>query len=121
MGRSNKAARQRNHRLNRRAKGESRPIVRDQSTPRIPVDELVIPDGMCMANPRKPKAFFSTETKARKALEQAQRVRARMGSGHVEKRYYKCDHPVRNCGGYHLTSRESYDAAWKRSTSQEAS
>lgn len=114
MGRSNKAARGRNVRLDRRAKGERRLVIKDQSIPRTPVDELVLPDGMCMANPRKPKAYFLGEDKAQRALEQAQRARARMGSGHVEKRYYRCDHPVRPCGGFHLTSREDYDAStWK--------
>lgn len=67
-----------------------------------------MPDGRCdFMNPRKPKARFSSEDKAKKALEQARKRRAQMGSGHIEKRYYKC--PEGGCGGWHLSSREAFD------------
>lgn len=120
MGRKNNAARQRNAkgRLNRREKGAARrPSEHAKVPPRIPVNELVMPDGRCTRNPRRPKDIFRTEEKAQRALEQAQRTRARMGSGHVEKRYYECEVAEGGCGGYHLTSREAYDPAWKRGTS----
>lgn len=47
-----------------------------------------------------------TEADANKALAQAQADRARRGSQHVEKRAYAC--PPGGCGGYHLTSRETF-------------
>lgn len=119
MGRSNNSARQRNAkgRLNRREKGASRlPAAGVRSVPRANAEDLVIPDGSCLRNPRKPKAKFNTETKAATALRQAQAQRTRMGTGHVEKRYYLCPESEGGCGGYHLTSREEYDPAWKRGT-----
>ena len=113
MPRSNKAARSKNRRLDRRPKGERR----QQSTqrpPRVDLTDLVMPDGRCMRNPRRPKDIFYSVEKAQKALEQAQRTRIRMGSGHMEKRFYLCKESEGGCGGHHLTSRESYDPTWKR-------
>lgn len=114
MGRSNKAARRRNSkgRLDRRQKGAPR-MPKRKLVERVAPEELVLPDGQCtFRNPRKPKARFATEEKAAKALRQAQQQRARSGSAYVEKRYYAC--PEGGCGGYHLTSRESYDErAWR--------
>lgn len=109
MGRKNRNASR--VRLARRVKGESRPpkIV----VARVQVEDLVLPDGQCRFQGKRPKARFATAAKAKKALEQAKRQRAATGSGHVEKRYYAC--PEGGCGGYHLTSRETYDEeAWKR-------
>lgn len=122
MGRSNNAARQRNSRgrLNRRDKGEARLDNRNMAVRRIPVEKLVMPDGRCMRNPRRPKDIFKTAEKAQAALEQAQLIRARTGSGHVEKRFYLCEVAEGGCGGHHLTSRESYDPAWKRGADEEA-
>lgn len=115
MGRSNKAARQRNSRLNRRERGASRPpSVRDTLIPRVDVSQLVMPDGRCTRNPRRPKDIFLTEEKARRALVQAQQTRARMGSGHMEKRYYRCEASEGGCGGHHLTSRDEYDPNLRR-------
>ena len=117
MGRSNKAARQRNARgrLNRRVKGEGRPWTPPTNVaPRVELKDLVMPDGRCTRNPRRPKDIFYTPEKAQKALEQAQRTRIRMGSGHMEKRFYLCEESEGGCGGHHLTSREAYDPAWKR-------
>lgn len=118
MGRSNSAARQRNQRgrLDRRPKGEKRDKAKGQAgrIQRLAIEDTVIPDGMCRRNPRKPKAIFSTEAKASRALEQAQRTRIARGSGYVEKRYYPCLEAEGGCGGYHLTSREAYDPAWKK-------
>ena len=80
--------------------------------PRERLDRLVMPDGQCTSFGRRPKARFGTEEKAAEALASAQRRHKRVGSGHVEKRYYAC--PEGGCGGYHLTSRESYDGnSWK--------
>lgn len=121
MGRSNKAARARNHRLNRRVRGETRQSSTVRSIPRVEASDLIIPDGQCHRNQRRPKAMFATESKAAAALKQAQQMRARMGASTVEKRYYACLETEGGCGGYHLTSRESYDPAWKRTTNQEAS
>lgn len=116
MGRSNRAARTRNAkgRLNRREKGAPRRERGNMTIQRVEAEDLIVPDGMCLRNPRKPKAKFDTEAKAGAALRQAQRMRARQGSAHVEKRYYPCPEAEGGCGGYHLTSRESYDPAWKR-------
>lgn len=66
----------------------------------------MIPDGTCHFIRRSPKAMFATKEKAEKALRQAQLNRQRIGSGRMEKRFYKC--PEGGCGGYHLTSREEY-------------
>ncbi len=110
MGRKNRNASR--TRLARRVKGEGRP-PKITTTPRVQVEDLVLPDGQCRFQGKRPKARFATQAKARKALEQAQRQRAKTGSGHVEKRFYPC--PEGGCGGYHLTSRETYDEeAWKR-------
>lgn len=119
MGRSNKAARTRNAkgRLNRREKGGVRmgpPI--NHSIERVSAEDLIVPDGSCLRNSRKPKAKFNTEAKAKAALIQAQKMRSRMGSGHVEKRYYLCPADEGGCGAYHLTSRETYDNLWKKAT-----
>lgn len=104
MGRKNSAPGKK-RRLDRRVKGEVR--VRDTRIERVPVTKLIIPDGNCtFPNPRRPKARFATEEKARAALEQAQSQRARAHSRYVEKRYYAC--PEGGCGGFHLTSREEY-------------
>lgn len=117
MGRSNQAARQRNSRgrLNRREKGASRlPSTRDTHIPRVDLSQLVMPDGRCMRNPRRPKDIFMSEENAERALRQAQQTRLRMGATHMEKRYYLCKTSEGGCGGHHLTSREEYDPAWKR-------
>lgn len=109
MARKNNNVRRSNTkgRLPRRQRGE-RPAKISVPTPRNPVEDMIIPDGQCtFMNPRKPKARFATPEKAAKALRQAQRLRARTGSKHVEKRYYRC--PEGGCGGYHLTSREQFD------------
>jgi hypothetical protein len=93
-------------RLDRRPKGERRAKMKEM--PRVPVEDMVLPDGQCrFQSPRKAKARFATKEKAAKALVQAQHQRARTGSLHVEKRYYKC--PDGGCGGYHLTSRDEFD------------
>lgn len=75
---------------------------------KIPVEKLVMPVGKCsFQNPRRPKAIFKDKETAHEALRQAQLKRSRTGSGHVEKRIYQC--PEGGCGGWHLSSRESYD------------
>lgn len=105
MGRKNRNAAR--ARLSR--KGEGR--IPQLPVRRVAIDELIIPDGQCTFRTRKPKARFSTKAKAETALSQARRQRERIGSGHVEKRVYQC--PEGGCGGFHLTSRESYDEnAW---------
>ena len=69
---------------------------------------MVLPDGRCnFMNPARPKARFATKEKADKALVQAQKKRQFSGSGHVEKRVYRC--PEGGCEGWHLTSREVFD------------
>jgi hypothetical protein len=75
--------------------------------PRVKIEDLVLPDGQCKHFTKRPKARFATKDKAEKALHQAQQQRARIGSGHVEKRTYKC--PDGGCSGWHLTSRETFD------------
>jgi len=123
MGRSNAAARKKNHRLNRRVKGESRQRTPDRTIARIEAEDLIIPDGRCFRNPRHPKAKFNTQKKAAAALKQAQSQRRRAGVAwsKTEKRYYPCPEAEGGCGGYHLTSREEYDPTWKRTKPQEAS
>lgn len=108
MGRKNSRANR--TRLQRRQRGEK--PLKVSGLPAIQIEDLIIPDGVCNFQGRK-KARFATEERAATALRQAQHNRARRGSGHVEKRYYPC--PEGGCGGFHLTSRETYDAdAWKR-------
>ena len=111
MGRKNSKVRRANDRgrLARRAKGE-RP-VKPVAAPRLRVEDMVLPAGKCYFRSRRGKVIFTTEAMARKALEQAQVQRARMGSGHVEKRFYRC--PEGGCGGYHLTSRDEYEERGK--------
>lgn len=109
MGRKNSNVRRSNDkgRLARRQRGELH-IHPSKQMPRIHLEDLVLPDGQCrFMNPRRPKARFATKAKAEKALIQAQQQRARTGSLHVEKRAYPC--PEGGCGGWHLTSRESFD------------
>jgi hypothetical protein len=114
MGRKNDNVRRKNvkGRMDRRERGAS-PFQPVKQQPRVPLEELVLPDGMCMfQTKRRPKARFATEEKAQKALRQAQQQRARTGSAHVEKRYYQC--PEGGCGGFHLTSREAYDEGQRK-------
>lgn len=108
MGRKNSNVRRKNTkgRMDRREQGKVTRAVKQQ--PRVQIEDLVLPDGQCrFQTKRRPKARFATPEKAQKALTQAQQQRARIGSAHVEKRYYKC--PEGGCGGYHLTSREAFD------------
>lgn len=109
MARKNNAVRRNNSkgRMDRRGKGEIRlPKPKAQTWDRL--EDIVIPTGKCsFQTPRRPKARFATEADARKALQHAQRNRERTGTGHVEKRFYKC--PEGGCGGFHLSSREAFD------------
>lgn len=88
---------------------------RGTATPRrdvqINVEKMVTPDGRCYFRNRSGKDIFLTKEKAERALRQVQTQRLRSGTGHVEKRYYRC--PEGGCGGYHLTSRESYEERGK--------
>lgn len=105
MGRKNNRVGTRN--TSRAAKKELADIPKmTRSMYKMPTANLVVPDGQCNFKSKRPKARFATETKAKKALEQAQRKREAIGSGNIEKRYYAC--PKGGCGGYHLTSREEY-------------
>lgn len=113
MARKNGKVRRANDRgrLARRTRGETR-APKNSQQPRIQIETMVIPDGKCFFRNRKGKVKFNTEAKAKAALRQAQLERSRIGSRHVENRYYEC--PQGGCGGYHLTSREAYDeTAWK--------
>lgn len=76
-------------------------------TQRVDVEKMVTPDGKCFFRSKFGKDIFLTETKAARALKQVQQQRLRQGTGHVEKRYYSC--PEGGCGGFHLTSRETYE------------
>lgn len=108
MGRKNRNVRRStsaSRRMAERGDRPSRSSHGDHAIPRTPVEQMVMPDGICRRNSRKPKARFNTPEKAQKALEQAQRERSRTGSGHVEKRFYKCS----ACDGYHLTSLEAFE------------
>jgi hypothetical protein len=99
MGRRNHTRRKPQAR--RRADGtrfQSRP-------PAQPVETLVVPHGKCFYRSRKGKMIF-TQNEAEKALRQAQADRVRRGSAYVEKRVYEC--PEGGCGGWHLTSRETW-------------
>jgi hypothetical protein len=107
MGRKNDRVRRSNAR-GRLDRGSDIPRIKVPQQPRIQVQDLILPDGKCgLMNPRRPKARFATESKAAAALKQAQQQRARVGSTHVEKRYYEC--PEGGCGGWHLSSREEFD------------
>ena len=74
---------------------------------KVNVETMVTPDGRCFFRNRFGKDIFMTKEKAERALRQVQKQRRRSGTGHVEKRYYPC--PPGGCGGYHLTSRETYE------------
>lgn len=105
MGRKNSRVKRANDRGRRARQAEAlMPKVRENA--RVRPEDLVLPDGKCYSTSRRGKARFDTKEKADKALRQAQRQRARMGSGHVEKRVYPC--PDGGCGGFHLSSRETY-------------
>lgn len=81
---------------------------KEKRQPRVSVEDIVLPDGQCrFQTPRRPKARFATKAKGEAALKQAQQQRSRIGSTHVEKRVYEC--PEGGCGGWHLTSRETFD------------
>lgn len=111
MGRKNSAVTKKNARRDRRQKGVGRapkPVI-----PRVQLEDLVLPDGQCRFQTRKPKAKFDTKEKAEKALKQAQKQRERTGSTHVEKRVYRC--PEGGCEGWHLTSRAAFDEkVWRQ-------
>lgn len=114
MGRKNQNVRRKNvkGRMDRRERGQA-PLRPVKQQPRVQLEDLVLPDGMCrFQTKRRPKARFATVEKAEKALVQAQQQRARTGSAHIEKRYYRC--PEGGCGGYHLTSREAYDEGQRK-------
>jgi len=108
MARKNSKVRRSNDkgRMARRERGQ-RPAKGAPAMARVPLEDLVIPDGRCYFQSRKGKAKFATKAKAQTALDQAQRNRARQGTMHVEKRFYEC--PPGGCGGFHLTSRDEYD------------
>lgn len=111
MPRRNGAVARKNSRKDRRQKGADR--VPQPVIPRVRLEELILPDGQCTFQGRKPKVRFVTKAKADRALRQAQHERARTGSTKVEKRVYKC--PEGGCEGWHLTSREEFDEdLWRR-------
>lgn len=110
MARKNGKVRRSNDkgRLARRSRGEHIPRQQVKQQPRVPVEDLILPDGKCdLMSKRRPKARFGSKEKANAALRQAQQQRARTGTGHVEKRVYEC--PEGGCGGWHLSSREAFD------------
>lgn len=96
----------RNHRSARPQARRRADGTRFQSRPPAPdVEKLVVPKGKCFFRSRKGKMIF-TRVDAETALKQAQLDRVRRGSAYVEKRVYEC--PPGGCGGWHLTSRETY-------------
>jgi hypothetical protein len=108
MGRKNSKVGRSNDRGRRaRMAAKERGISSDMSQARIEVSKMVTPDGRCYLQSRRGKDIFLTVEKAERALKQAQTMRRRSGTGHMEKRFYPC--PDGGCGGYHLTSRETYE------------
>lgn len=105
--------------MTRRNRNKSRPQARRRadglaSTPRkpqhlqrVPIEEMVVPQGRCFFRSRHGKLRF-TEGDVEKALKQARRNREAEGRTYTEARYYQC--PPGGCGDYHLTSRTEYDA-----------
>lgn len=73
---------------------------------RVPLEQMIVPKGKCYFRSRGGKMIF-TQEEARAALKQAQTGRRRAGSAYAEKRVYEC--PEGGCGGWHLTSRETYE------------
>lgn len=71
------------------------------------ITQMVVPKGRCHFRTRNPKGkLIFTEAEAERALKQAQASRARRGSAYAEERTYAC--PEGGCGGWHLTSRSTY-------------
>jgi hypothetical protein len=102
MGRKNNRNRQ--PQAQRRADG-TRGGRRAGWTPPPPVETLIVPKGRCFFRSRKGKLIFTAD-EAQKALKQAQNGRQRAGKAYAESRAYPC--PEGGCGGFHLTSRETY-------------
>lgn len=108
MARKNKNVGRSNDRGRRaRNAAKERGISGNMAFARPDVETMITPDGRCFLQSRRGKDIFLTEEKAERALKQAQAMRRRSGTGHMEKRYYPC--PEGGCGGYHLTSRETYE------------
>jgi len=85
----------------------------------LKVETLVIPDGRCLG--RRTKVGYATEGKAKQALLQVRRSRKLINPAAVEKRVYECpitvrvedehgDEIIEECGLWHLSSREEFDA-----------
>lgn len=81
--------------------------------PPAPVEKMILPTGRCYFRSKAGKLIFKTEKLAQQALRQAKNKRKYQANGHVECRYYPC--PPGGCGGYHLTSRETYEERGKAS------
>lgn len=111
MGRKNSNVRRSKDRGRRARQEAEQRGFKTRRDVQINVERMVTPDGRCHFRSRFGKDIFLTKEKAERALKQVQAQRIRSGTGHVEKRYYKC--PEGGCGGYHLTSRETYEERGK--------
>lgn len=74
-------------------------------TPRVPIEQMVVPVGKCYFRSRHGKLRF-TEAEIEKVLRQVRLDRESKGIAHAEQRYYPC--PEGGCGDFHLTSRTEY-------------
>lgn len=111
MPRKNKNVRRSKDRGRRALQAARERGIQTRPDSQVNVEKMVLPEGKCFFQSRRGKAIFRTKEKAARALRQAQAQRRFSGTGHVEKRYYRC--PEGGCGGYHLTSREEYEERGK--------
>lgn len=111
MPRKNKNVRRSKDRGRRALQAARERGIQTRPDSQVNVEKMVLPEGKCFFQSRRGKAIFRTEGRAAQALRQAQAQRRFSGTGHVEKRYYRC--PEGGCGGYHLTSREEYEERGK--------
>jgi hypothetical protein len=113
MPRRNRPPRRRQRRRYAEDQGMPRAARAASSAAPLPLDKMVLPKGRCFYRSRSGKLIFVTEKDAQTALRHAQQKRKTQPNGHVESRYYEC--PEGGCGGFHLTSRETFEERGKAS------
>lgn len=77
---------------------------------KVGLGRMVLPDGKCTLKRQKDR--YDTKSKAEAAMAQVNRSLQNYPESAKIKRVYKC--PSEGCGGWHLTSREKFDAQQSR-------